>query len=297
VIVRFVNNHPQHPVDLVPRVLGIASSTFYGWLKQAKQPSARRVADEQLLAEIVDIHTSSGGTYGAPRVHAMLRRRDISVGRKRVERLMRAAGLQGAFLRKKWRIPSTRQDPSATPAPDLVNRDFTAAAPNRLWVADATRIPTGQGVFWLAAVRDAFSNRIVGWKCSDRCDTELVLGALEYAVWSRDVREGQLVHHSDRGSTYTAFRFSTRLADVGIAQSMGSVGDSYDNALMENFFSTLKIELVYRHSWRSRDEAENALFSYIDGWYNTQRIQKRLGWRSPVEYEASYHEPVPSGAR
>jgi transposase InsO family protein len=297
VIVRFVNNHPQHPVDLVLRVLGIASSTFYGWLKQAKQPSARRVADEQLLAEIVDIHTSSGGTYGAPRVHAMLRRRDISVGRKRVERLMRAAGLQGAFLRKKWRIPSTRQDPSATPAPDLVNRDFTAAAPNRLWVADATRIPTGQGVFWLAAVRDAFSNRIVGWKCSDRCDTELVLGALEYAVWSRDVREGQLVHHSDRGSTYTAFRFSTRLADVGIAQSMGSVGDSYDNALMENFFSTLKIELVYRHSWRSRDEAENALFSYIDGWYNTQRIQKRLGWRSPVEYEASYHEPVPSGAR
>jgi transposase InsO family protein len=171
VIVRFVNNHPQHPVDLVLRVLGIASSTFYGWLKQAKQPSARRVADEQLLAEIVDIHTSSGGTYGAPRVHAMLRRRDISVGRKRVERLMRAAGLQGAFLRKKWRIPSTRQDPSATPAPDLVNRDFTAAAPNRLWVADATRIPTGQGVFWLAAVRDAFSNRIVGWKCSDRCGT------------------------------------------------------------------------------------------------------------------------------
>jgi putative transposase len=132
-------------------------------------------------------------------------------------------------------------------------------------------------VFWLAAVRDAFSNRIVGWKTSDRCDTDLVLGALEYGVWSRDVRDGELVHHSDRGSTYTAFRFANRLADNGIAQSMGSVDDSYDNALMENFFSTLKTELVYRNSWRTREDAENALFAYIDGWYNTRRIQKKLG--------------------
>ncbi|WP_280314863.1 IS3 family transposase [Nocardia wallacei] len=294
---RFVKDHPQHSVELVLRVLGIASSTFYGWLAQAKNPSRRRLAGEQLLAEIVDIHTSSGGTYGSPRVHAMLRRRGIAVGRKRVERLMRRAGLQGAFLRKKWRIPSTRQDRRATPAPDLVNRDFTADTPDRLWVADATRIPTGEGVFWLAAVRDAFSNRIVGWKCSDRCDTELVLGALEYAVWVRDVRDGQLVHHSDRGSTYTAIRFANRLADNGIAQSMGSVGDSYDNALMENFFSTLKTELVYRNSWRTREDAENALFSYIDGWYNTQRIQKKLDWRSPDEYEASYHQRVLAGTR
>ncbi|WP_433755651.1 IS3 family transposase [Nocardia sp. CA-135398] len=292
-----MKDHPQHSVELVLRVLGIASSTFYGWLQQAKAPSQRRLADEQLLAEIIDIHTSSGGTYGSPRVHTMLRRRGIAVGRKRVERLMRRAGLQGAFGRKKWRIPSTRQDRRATPAPDLVNRDFTAAAPDRLWVADATRIPTGEGVFWLAAVRDAFSNRIVGWKCSNRCDTELVLGALEYAVWVRDVRDGQLVHHSDRGSTYTAIRFANRLADNGIAQSMGSVGDSYDNALMENFFSTLKTELVYRNSWRTREDAENALFSYIDGWYNTQRIQRKLAWQSPDEYEASYHQRVPAGTR
>ncbi|WIX83311.1 IS3 family transposase [Amycolatopsis carbonis] len=194
-------------------------------------------------------------------------------------------------------VGSTRQDRRATPAPDLVNRDFTAVEPNRLWVANATRIVTGQGVFWLAAVRDAFSNRIVGWKCSDRCDTELLLGALEYAVWSRQVREGQLIHHSDRGSTYTAFRFSNRLADNGITRSMGTVGDRYDNALMENFFSTLKTELVYRTSWRTREEAENTLFAYIDGWYNTQRIQKQLGWRSPAEYEASYHQPVPARTR
>ncbi len=296
-IVRFVNEYPQHPVELVLRVLGIASSTYYGWLRQAKAPSRRNLVDQELLAEIVDIHTSSGGTYGSPRVHAMLARRGFSVGRKRVERLMRGAGLQGAFLRKKWRLGSTRQDRRAAPAPDLVNRDFTAGEPDRLWVADATRIVCGEGVFWLAAVRDAFSNRIVGWKCSDRCDTELVLGALEYAVWTRDVRDGQLVHHSDCGSTYTAIRFANRLADNGIAQSMGSVGDSYDNALMENFFSTLKTELVYRNSWRTREDAENALFAYIDGWYNTQRIQKRLGWRSPDEYEASYHGRVPAGTR
>jgi Integrase core domain/HTH-like domain len=139
-------------------------------------------------------------------VHQQLRRDGIRVGRKRVERLMAGQGWQGAFLRRRWRISSTKQDPRHSPAPDLVNRDFTADAPDRLWVADATRIPCGEGVFWMAAVRDAFSNRTVGWKTSDRCDTDLVLSALEYGIWSRDVRDGQLIHHSDRGSTYTAFR-------------------------------------------------------------------------------------------
>ncbi|MER7283757.1 IS3 family transposase [Dactylosporangium sp. NPDC000244] len=179
-------------------------------------------------------------------------------------------------------MPSTRQNPRATPAPDLVNRQFTAAAPDRLWVADASRIPCGEGAFWLATVRDAFSNRIVGWKAGDRCNTDLILAALEYGIWSRDVRNGQLIHHSDRGSNYTSFRFSQRLTDNGIRPSMGSVGDSFDNALMENFWSTLKIELVYRTSWRTRDEAENAIFTYIDTWYNTRRIQRELAgyvWR------------------
>jgi len=143
-------------------------------------------------------------------------------------------------------------------------------------------------VFWLAAVRDAFSNRIAGWKTSDRCDTDLILGALEYGIWSRDVRAGELVHHSDKGSDYTSFRFTTRLSDNGILASTGSTGDSYDNALMENFWSTLKIELVYRSSWRTRDEAENAIFAYIDGWYNTRRIQKDLGYLSPDEYETAW---------
>jgi transposase InsO family protein len=287
-------------VEPVLRVLGVAVSTFYGWLRRCVDPSDRDEEDRGLLSNIYEVWDGSGRTYGADRVHRQLRRDGIRVARKRVERLMRSQGWQGAFLRKRWRVPSTRQDPRAVPAPDRVNRQFTAAAPDRLWVADATRIPCAQGCLWLAAVRDAFSNRIVGWKTGDRCDTDLVLGALEYAVWSREVRDGRLVHHSDKGSNYTSFRFSQRLADNGILASMGSTGDSYDNALMENFFSTLKIELVYRTAWRTRNEAENALFAYIDGWYNTRRIQKDLGYLSPAEYEAAWtatEKPPPTGTQ
>jgi putative transposase len=159
-------------------------------------------------------------------------------------------------------------------------------------VADISRIPTGQGPVWLASVRDAFSRRIVGWKTSDRADVELVLGALEYAIWGRglddDPAQHRLIHHSDRGAQYTAIRFTQRLADAGIQPSMGSVGDSFDNALAENFFSTLKIERVYRTSYRTREEAELDLFRYIDGWYNPHRIQRELGWLSPDEYEEAY---------
>jgi len=293
-------------VEPILRVINTRTSTYYGWVKRQTQPCEHTTVDQGLITEITAVHERSGGTYGSPRVHATLRRRGIHVSRKRVERLMRTHRLQGAFLRRKWRIPSTRQDPRATPAPDLVNRQFTAPAPDRLWVADATRIPVGEGVLWLAAVRDAFSNRIVGWKTSDRCDTDLVLGALEYGIWSRQVRDGQLIHHSDRGSNYTSFRFANRLSDNGILPSMGSVGDSYDNAFMENFWSTLKIELVYRQTWRTRDQAENAIFTYIDAWYNTERIQKDLDWLSPDEYEAAWYirqanpatvEPEPAGQR
>ena len=276
-------------VEPILRVLDIAPSTFYGWQARHAEPGEREQVDRGLLTEIVEVHERCGGTYGSPRVHATLRRRGIRVGRKRIERLMRGHGLQGAFLRRGWRGGSTRQNPKATPAPDLVNRNFTAAGPNRLWVADATRIVCGDGVLWMAAVRDVFSNRIVGWKTSDRCNTDLVLGALEYGIWSRDVRDGELVHHSDRGSTYTSIKFTQRLSDNGITASMGSVGDSFDNAVMENFWSTLKIELVYRNSWRTRDEADNAIFAYIDGWYNRERIQKDLGWLSPDEYEAAWY--------
>jgi putative transposase len=265
-------------------------TTYYFWVRQAESPCDRDIVDLGLLSNIYDIWIASRYTYGADRVHRQLRIDGIRIGRKRVERLMVAEGWTGAFLRKGWRGGSTVRDPRATPAPDLVNRDFTAEAPNRLWVADATRIPCGQGAFWLAAVRDVFSRRIVGWKTSDRCDTDLVLGAFEYALWGRDVGPKPLIHHSDHGSNYTSLRFTHRLADLGVLASMGSVGDSYDNALMENFWSTLKIELVYRTSWATREEAENAIFEYIDGWYNSRRIQKRLGYLSPDAYEAAWRQ-------
>jgi len=294
----FVHEHrDRFGVEPILRVPDIPTSTYYDWVDQQRRPSRHTVDDRVLLGKIQVVHGRSGGTYGAPRVHAQLRRDGVRVGRKRVERLLRARGLQGAFLRKRWRC-STRQDPTAIPAPDLVNRDFTAREPNRLWVADSSKIPTGEGALWLASVRDAFSRRIVGWKASDRADAQLVPGALEYAIWGRgldgDPAQRKLIHHSDRGCQYTAIRFTQRLDDAGIRPSMGSVGDSYDNALAENFFSTLKVELVYRTSFPTREEAELALIRYIDGWYNPHRIQKGLGWRSPDEYEAAYHATLPT---
>jgi putative transposase len=295
----FVSEHRDlFGVEPILRVLDIPVSTFYGWVAQQRDPSKRRRDDQALTNRIRRIHHRSGQTYGAPRVHAQLRRDGVRVSRKRVARLMRADGLQGAFLRKRWRC-STRQDPKATPAPDLVGRDFTAPAPNRLWVADLSRIGTGEGPLWLASVRDAFSRRIVGWKTSDRADTELVLGALEYAVWGRgldsDPAQRRLIHHSDRGSQYTAIRFTRRLADAGIQPSMGSVGDSLDHALAENFFSTLKVERVYRTTYRTQEEAELDLVRYIDGWYNPHRIQRELGWLSPDEYQEAYYTNLASG--
>jgi putative transposase len=295
----FVGEHrDRFGVEPILRVLQIPVSTFYGWLAQQRAPCQRRCQDAWLLHKIRAVHQRSGGTYGAPRVHAQLRRDGVRTSRKRVARLMATHGLQGAFLRKRWRC-STRQDPRATPAPDLVDRDFTAEAPNRLWVADSSRIGTGEGPLWLASVRDAFSRRIVGWKAYDRADVELVLGALEYAVWGRnldgDPAQRRLIHHSDRGAQYTAIRFTQRLADAGIQPSMGSVGDSLDNALAENFFSTLKVERVDRTSYRTREEAELDLFRYIDGWYNPHRIQRELGWLSPDEYEEAYYHRQASG--
>jgi transposase InsO family protein len=215
----FVAGHrDRFGVEPILRVLEIPVSTFYGWEAQQRHPCQRRRQDAWLLRKIGAVHQRSGGTYGAPRIHAQLRRDGICTSRKRVERLMAQHGLQGAFLRKRWRC-STRQDPRATPAPDLVDRDFTAPTPNRLWVADISRIGTGEGPLWLASVRDAFSRRIVGWKASDRADTELVLGALEYAVWGRgldsDPAQRRLVHHSDRGAQ-PRFKGSSQHVLVGV---------------------------------------------------------------------------------
>jgi len=293
----FIDDH-DFSVGLVLRVLGIPSSTYYDWRARAASPSRRQREDAELLARITKIRSAHefAATYGSPRVWLELRRQGVRCSRKRVERIMREHNLRGAHLRRGWKHGCTRQNPRHRAAPDLVERDFTAAAPNRLWVADLTRLLTGEGVLWLASVRDAFSNRIVGWATSSRADTHVVLAALEYGLWSREVRDGELVHHSDKGCQYTALRFTQRLADAGVAPSTGSVGDSFDNALAENLWSTIKIELMYWPATRftTHAEAEAALFRYIDGWYNPRRIQEKLGGLSPDEYEEAHnvhHDP------
>lgn len=298
----FVREHHDLGVERIRRVFDIASSTFYGWLAQPP-PSEHAEMDKALLTAIAEIRAGEDGkaaAYGSPRVHATLRRNGIRVGKTRVERLMRSQGWQGAYRRKSFKHATTVQDRSHTSAADLVNRNFTAATPNALWVADVSEIVYPGGKFFLAAVRDAFSNKIVGWSTSRSNDTDLVLAALQYAAWHRDYTQDDLIHHSDKGANYTSFEFGRHLRLNGIRASMGSTGDSYDNALMENFWSTLKIELVFDNTWTGQAEAENALFAYIDGWYNPTRIQKRLGWRSPDEYEAAYwnselDQPDPDG--
>lgn len=289
-VVSFVSQHHGLGVERIRRVFDIASSTFYGWLAQPA-PSEHDEWDKALLTAIAEIRAGGQGkaaAYGSPRVHQTLRRHGVRVGKKRIERLMRGQGWQGAFVAKKFKHATTIQDRTHTPAADLVDRNFTASAPNGLWVADVTEIVYAGGKFYLSAVRDAFGNKIVGWATSWSNDTDLILAALSYAAWHRDYTQDDLIHHSDKGANYTSFEFGKHLRLNGIRASMGSTGDSFDNALMENFWSTLKIELVFNNTWTSKEQAENALFDWIDGWYNPTRIQKRLGWRSPDEYEAAY---------
>ena len=288
----FIDAH-DFSVGLVLRVLGIPAATYYDWRTARRAPSRRAIEDAELLRLIDAIRGEHefAATYGSPRVWLELRRRNVRVGRKRVERIMRVNGRKGAYLRKGWKQGSTRQNPKHTAAPDLLGRDFTAARPNQKWVADITRILTLEGVLWLASVRDAFSNKVVSWDSGPRATTELVISALDYAIWSRDIRDGELIHHSDKGCQYTSIRFTQRLLDAGIAPSTGGVGDSFDNALSENLWSTIKIELIYwsATTFATRAEAQAALFRYIDGWYNARRIQQGLSGLSPDEYEAVWH--------
>jgi putative transposase len=296
----FIDAH-DFPAGLVLRVLGVAESTYYDRRARQVTPSHRELDDAVLLEQILKIRAGHefATTYGSPRVWLELRRQGVRVGRKRVERLMRTHGLQGAHLRRGWKGGSTRQNPHHTAAPDLVERDFRATAPNRLWVADLTRILTGEGVLWLASVRDAFANRIVGWATDPRATTTLVLTALNHALRSRDIRSGQLIFHSDKGAQYTALRFTQRLVDAGVAPSTGSTGDSFDNALAENLWSTLKVELLYwpGTTFATRTEADHALLRYVEGWYNPRRIQAGLGGLSPDEYEDRYHRDLHHPAR
>jgi putative transposase len=273
-------NQALHPVATMCRVLDVSASGYYAW--QQRTPSRHAQADAVLLERIRAIHAHSRGTYGMPRVHAELKAEGTAVSRKRVARLMRVAGLQGASRRKGcW---TTRRDRDATPAPDLVQREFTAPGPDRLWVADITYIPTWAGFLYLAVVLDAWSRRVVGWAMANHLRTELVLEALNMALWRR--RPDGVIHHSDHGCQYTSIAFGLRCREAGVKPSMGSIGDAYDNALAESFFATLECELLDRQRFRSQGEGRLAVFDYIEGWYNTQRRHSALDYESPMSYES-----------
>jgi putative transposase len=278
-----------HAVVTLCRVLDVSPSGYWAWRK--RPPSARAQQDAHLVSRIVAIHRASRGTYGAPRVHAELAAAGIRCGRKRVGRLMRQAGLAGCHRRRPFH--TTQRDPAAEPAPDLVQRAFVASAPNQLWLADITSVPTlDDGFLYLAVILDGFSRRVVGWSMADHLRTELVVGALEMAVWNRRPSEG-VIHHSDHGCQYTSLRFGERCQAVGIRCSMGSVGDCYDNAMAESFFATLECELLAQHRFRTHLEARTALFEYIEVFYNRQRRHSALGYLSPEAYERTWTPPTP----
>ena len=270
----------HHPVALSCRVLGVSRAGYYAW--RGRAPSSRARADGELVAVIRRLHTQARGVYGSPRIHAELQAAGRRCGRKRVARLMRQAGLAGCH-RPRRRPRTTVSDPAATAAPDLVQRAFTPLAPDSLWLADITYVPTDDGWLYLAIVLDAFSRRVVGWAMANHMRTELVLDALNMAVARR--RPKGVIHHSDQGSQYTSLAFSQRCADANVTPSMGSVGDCYDNAMCESFFATVECEVLHRHHFRTRREAQGVLFAFMDGWYNLFRRHSALGYLSPAAFE------------
>jgi putative transposase len=261
------------------RLLGVSPSGFYAWSTRPR--SKRAQADEVLLGEIRAIHQRSRGTYGAPRIHAELAAEGTRVSRKRVTRLMREADLQGVSRRRQF--ATTVRDQDRRPAPDLVDRQFTAEGPDQLWVADITYIPTVSGFLYLAVVLDVWSRRVVGWSMAGHLRTELVLDALNMALGQR--RPAKVIHHSDQGTQYTSIAFGARCREARVRPSMGSVGDCFDNAMCESFFATLECELLDRRRFNNQVEARVAIFEFLEGWYNPHRRHSALDYLSPVEFE------------
>jgi transposase InsO family protein len=268
----------NYPVALMCRVFGVSRSGFYGWC--TRPPSRRELDDRALTARIREIHRDVRGAYGAPRITAELRAQGTRISRKRVARLMRAARLQGIHLRR-WRVP--RQMVAAS-VPDLVNRHFGAAAPDRLWGADITYVPTAQGWTFMAVVVDMHSRLVVGWATADHLRTELPLAALEMAVLRRRPPRG-LIHHSDHGAQFTSELFARHAARAGISLSMGGRRSAYDNAVVESFFATLKRERLLGERFLTRAHARSAIAEWVEVFYNTRRRHSSLGYLSPVEFE------------
>ena len=272
-------NQARYSVRTMCRLLGVSTSGYYAWSTRPR--SKRAQSDEELLVEIRSIHRSSRGTYGAPRVHAELSAEGTRVSRKRVSRLMREAGLQGASRRRC--LSTTVRERDRRPAPDLVERKFSAESRDRLWVADITYIPTWSGFLYLAVVLDAWSRRVVGWSMATHLRSELVLEALNMALGQR--RPTAVIHHSDQGTQYTSIAFGLRCREAGVRPSMGSVGDCFDNAMCESFFATLECELLDRRKFKTQAEARLAIFEFLEAWYNPRRRHSALGYLSPAEFE------------
>jgi putative transposase len=283
---------PDLPVATCCRVMKVSTSGFYAW--RAEPVSDRDLDDAYLTNTIVDIHRVSRGSYGSPRVHAELRLGgSIRCSRKRVERLMRQAGIAGIYRRR--RRGCTRRDPDAQPADDLVNRAFNPVKPDRLWMMDVTEHPTGDGKIYLAVVLDAFSRMVIGWSIADHIRAELVVDALEMARWRRRPPHGQTIAHSDHGAQYTSWAFGRRLRSAGLLGSMGSIGDCYDNSVVESFFGTLQLELLDERRWTDRRQLALAIFDWIETWYNPRRRHSYCQMLSPTDYEAA-HTAAPTAA-
>jgi putative transposase len=284
----------HHPVRRLCRALGVSPSGYWAWRR--REPSARARATAQLTQHIVQMHQASRGTSGALRVQAELAAPGVACGHHRVARLMRRAGLLGCHRRRPVRVQTTRRDPSATPAPDLVQRSCTASAPDQLWRADSTSLPTEQeGVLYLAVILDVLSRRVVGWSMQEQLRTEVVLAALQMAVCNRRPAAG-LMQHSAHGCQYPSVRFGQRCAAAGIRSSMGTVGDCFDNAMVESFFATLECELLTRHRFRTHAQARAAVFDWIELFSHRQRRHSALRYVAPAAYEQTLTTPTPGAA-
>src|SRR5690606_23657084 len=264
------------PVAVACRVLKVSTSGYYDWLGRPEPP--RKLRDKELTKMIQAIHADSRGSYGSPRIHAELTLGlGEKVNRKRVERLMRVAGLQGVYRRR-----GRRNLVNQATEEDLVQRRFDVEAPDRLWLTDITEHPTSEGKVYCAAVMDAYSRRIIGWSIDARQNTDLVVNALAMAVARRQPDDRSTILHSDHGTQYTSWAFGKRLRDAGLLGSMGTVGDCYDNAMMESFWGTMQLELLDTKSWETREELANAIFEWIECWYNPYRRHSSIGMHSPA---------------
>ena len=273
----------QFSIQRMCKVLRVGRSGYYAWTKSP--PSARAQANQELLERIRDAYQASRQSYGSPRLHMALRKQGIACGRHRVARLMRAHGLV-ARPKRRFRPITTQRAPFVVPAPNRLNQDFAASAPNQKWASDFTYIETGEGWLYLAVVLDLFSRRVVGWAMRQTMDSALVEAALHMALADRQPDQG-LLHHSDQGSQYTSSTYLFCLISAHSQLSMSRVGNCYDNAMVESFFSTLKTECITA-PFRTYAEARSTIFEYVEVWYNRQRIHSSLGFCSPVEFERQF---------